>query len=510
MFLAIIVLGVALRLFNLAQHDFWLDEVLTHEVISGMFAAGPDHEFNSLSIDKHPPFYYALLRQWSFLFGLNEFSLRFFSVIFSVLSIIILYKLGVLFFDKITALIGAALMALSPFHIWYAQEARMFSLSVFFTLAGVYIFFKALEKEKIILYWVIFSLVTLCLISTTYFALFLFIPELIIILSKYRRCFVKWALSAGIALLIFALIILPTFISQFNLLKDGFWLQGAGSAWFILISLVNFITGYSLSPLVYWSVLSLMIALAFAALIKRQNSKEVLFLILFSILPLILVFLFDSYIAHIYLTRHLIIFSPFLYLLLSKGITSLKHPFLKITGIAVFLIILSCSLYNYYADKLVFYYEPQAVCLKKPVRPLVAKFLSFKKDGDALGFTNNSFMVTFQYYLSRESKRGSDVPGFYFYKKNTDLYFERILSRMHAKNFKPKYRDLDIDMLDLNEYNLRNIWVFFASWNRDGSFSSNDREVKRWFDARFPRLGAFYIDGVLVNIYQIRKVDNEK
>lgn len=506
--LAIIAFGFALRLFNLGKHDFWFDEVLTHGVISGRFA-GPLQGFNLLFIDKHPLLYYALLRQWSFFAGLDEYSLRFFSVIFSTLSIIFIYKLGALLFDKISGLIGAAFMALSPFQIWYAQESRMFSLAAFLAVIDVYFFFKALGKGKGKLYWAIYSLVTLCLISVTYFAFFLFIPKLVIILSAYRKYFMKYLLAASSALLIFVLTILPIFITQFNALRQGFWFQGEDSIAIILITLVNLVIGYHIIPLAYWSVLFLITGLIFSSLINRENPKATLFLVFLGILPLILVFLFGRYFAHIYIIRHMIIFSPFLYLLLSKGITSIKYPFFKLVTIVSILIILSLSLFSYYIDKTPFNYKAQPVYIKKSVRPFVTRFLRNKRAGDAAGFANFGFMMVFQHYLAREEWGGSGVASFYFYKKHKDPFFDQILSKIRAKGFKPGYHDIDIDTFNLNNYSLRNIWVFFTSWKRDGSLSSNDQEVKRWFDERFPRLGGYYSDGVLVNIYQINKAYDE-
>ncbi len=507
--LVIIVFGFVLRLFNLGKHDFWFDEVLTHEIISGRFI-GPFQEFNTLFIDKHPPFYYALLNQWSFFFGLDEYSLRFFSVIFSVLSIIFIYKLGVLLFDKIAALIGAAFMALSPFQIWYAQEARMFSLSVFLAVIDVYFFFKALEKNKRKIYWVIYSLVTLCFISTTYFAFFLFIPKLIIILSAYKKYFMKWLLAVSLALLIFALTILPIFITQFDSLQHGFWLRGEDSMGIILITLVNFIIGYHIAPVAYWWVLFLMVGLVLFSLINREKSKTVLFSISLCIVPLISVFLFGRYFAHIYIIRHAIIFSPFLYLSLSKGITSIKHSSVKLAVVVSILIILSFSLFNYYVDKIPFNYKLQPVYIKKPVRSFVTNFLRNKKDGDAVGFANFGFMMVFQHYLDKEERGSSGVPNFYFYKKHKDPYFELILSRMHAQKFTLKCQDVNIDTFNSNKYNLRNIWVFFTSWSRDGSLTPNDQEVKRWFDKHFPKLREYYFDGVWVGLYQIQSDYNEE
>ncbi len=45
-----------------------------------------------------------------------------------------IYKLASKLFDKATGLISSILFALSPFHIYFAQEARMYPMVIFLVL----------------------------------------------------------------------------------------------------------------------------------------------------------------------------------------------------------------------------------------------------------------------------------------------------------------------------------------------------------------------------------------
>jgi len=117
--LAIALSGLLLRLHGLDFHDLWHDEAWS------IFIS------NNIQFYLSRPLFYTILRFWIKIFGLSEFSARFPALIFSVLSIPAVYILGKKLFDSRVGIISAALIALSPFQIWYAQEARVYSMAVF-------------------------------------------------------------------------------------------------------------------------------------------------------------------------------------------------------------------------------------------------------------------------------------------------------------------------------------------------------------------------------------------
>lgn len=94
------------------------------------------------------PFYYLLLHFWMEVFGLSDFSARFFSVIFSVLIIGLIYLFGRRFFDINTALIASAIVAIEPFFVAYSHQARNYSLTFFLTLLATYFFLQIIENGK--------------------------------------------------------------------------------------------------------------------------------------------------------------------------------------------------------------------------------------------------------------------------------------------------------------------------------------------------------------------------
>jgi uncharacterized membrane protein len=93
------------------------------------------------------PFYYLLLHNWMEVFGMSDFSIRLFSVLFSVLIIGLTFLFARRFFSVETGLISAAIVAVEPFFIAYSHQARNYSLTFFLTLLATYYFLQIIENK---------------------------------------------------------------------------------------------------------------------------------------------------------------------------------------------------------------------------------------------------------------------------------------------------------------------------------------------------------------------------
>jgi uncharacterized membrane protein len=129
--LLIIVVALLLRVADLGGKSLWIDEGFSvHEsrLPASAIWAGTDEP-------NHPPLYYLLLHYWPFT-G-NEFSVRLPSALASTAAVVVLYLIARRLFDQRVALASAAILAVSPLDIWYAQEARMFALATLAILVAV-------------------------------------------------------------------------------------------------------------------------------------------------------------------------------------------------------------------------------------------------------------------------------------------------------------------------------------------------------------------------------------
>ncbi len=116
-------------------------------------------------------------------FGQNLFGLRFASVLFGSLSIILVYLIGKLLFNKRTALFASLILTLSSYHIAMSL-AEMDTSMVFFVLLSMYLLIKALKEQKNLFYILSFLFLGIA-IMVKQIAL-LFIPAFFIFILYYK------------------------------------------------------------------------------------------------------------------------------------------------------------------------------------------------------------------------------------------------------------------------------------------------------------------------------------
>jgi mannosyltransferase len=136
--LAIVLTGAVLRLYGLDRTSIWLDEALSWDAARRPFWSMVRATANETSQPLHNIILYGAIR----LFGDSAIALRLPSVILGVANIYLLYRLGAVLWDRTTGAFGAALLAISGFHLWYSQEARMYSL---FALAATAFVLASIE-----------------------------------------------------------------------------------------------------------------------------------------------------------------------------------------------------------------------------------------------------------------------------------------------------------------------------------------------------------------------------
>lgn len=83
--------------------------------------------------------------------GLNELAVRLPSAIAGIISVLLIYKIVWLLFNKRVALIAALLFGISPILVVFSRGAWEVSLSLTLTLAATFFFLKALSKEKFLM-----------------------------------------------------------------------------------------------------------------------------------------------------------------------------------------------------------------------------------------------------------------------------------------------------------------------------------------------------------------------
>ena len=140
---AVLLLALGLRLYRLDAQSLWNDEG-TSVALAGRDLATIAR---NASHDIHPPLYYYLLHLWVGLTGNSVFSVRAFSVLAGVALVGGTYLLARRTMGTESALLAALFAALSPFEVYYSQEARMYILASLFGLVSMLAYSRLLDDN---------------------------------------------------------------------------------------------------------------------------------------------------------------------------------------------------------------------------------------------------------------------------------------------------------------------------------------------------------------------------
>lgn len=124
--LLVTAVALGLRFYRLDFQSMWWDEGIS------LYLAGQG--LNALvfakdfSLDLHPPLYHILLAAWTAVVGPDVFSARALSALLGAANVPLLWLLVRRLAGETAAVVAAGLLAVSPLHVFYSQEARMYSL----------------------------------------------------------------------------------------------------------------------------------------------------------------------------------------------------------------------------------------------------------------------------------------------------------------------------------------------------------------------------------------------
>ena len=166
----ILVLAAALRLWNLGSIPPSLtpDEAALGYNAYSILKTGKDEHgvflpfiFKSFG-DYKPGFYIYLTVPSVAVMGLNEFAVRFPSALAGIAGVFLIYLIVKrLFSDEKLALTASFIAAINPWSIFFSRGAWEVNVALAFTLAGIYFFFRALEKQKHLIFSALFFALSL-------------------------------------------------------------------------------------------------------------------------------------------------------------------------------------------------------------------------------------------------------------------------------------------------------------------------------------------------------------
>jgi uncharacterized membrane protein len=364
-------LAFGLRVYHLSLQSIWWDE--GHSIF---VASQPISHIPTLpAMDVHPPAYFALLHLWLALAGNSEFGLRYLSVLFSLLTVPLLWRLARSLARQpgiMATWIVPFLIALSPLHVAYAQEVRSYALLAFLAVASTYFLWQivtyypktslgATEERAyprssfgLIIPYVLLTAVGL---YTHYFTIFLLLFQNLVwlvwvlfgsrgMITRKARAALWLAAQLGILLLFIPQLALAlrqiTGYTNPNLVPPGL-AEFVSRSWQIYT--VGPITAPNLS---YWGAAIIALVLL-VHIIRSRFFVPTLFLAGWLVIPLAAYFLLLQR-QPSFEPRYLILVTPALLLLLALG-PGREPGVWDYILYALPLFIFALTLYNYYTDE---------------------------------------------------------------------------------------------------------------------------------------------------------------
>ncbi len=184
MIIFVTVIGLLTAFFALTRHGLWGDEVWSASWSQqqswpqtfSRFLSPPDLPLNFLLV------------QASTTFGQGEFWVRLPSALLGAATCPVLFLLGRRVYGTPTGVCAAIVLAVAPYHVWYAQDARPYAPLALYALLSLYFFYRLLERPSV-------SIATGFMVATTldlYNHLFGLFPLIVELLVAIPWAMVRW------------------------------------------------------------------------------------------------------------------------------------------------------------------------------------------------------------------------------------------------------------------------------------------------------------------------------
>jgi mannosyltransferase len=310
----LIIIGFVLRLQNILTHSIGVDEPFS---IYHAQLDIPDIIYQ-LSLGNNPPLFEIILHYWIKVFGISEFSVRFPSLLFSVLTIYVVYRIGLKFFSIPIAILSATLITFSSYLIEYSHEARVYSLFALLTCTSMYYFLKICHFQKIKLNFLILVLINSLLIYSHYFGFFVLFLQAFTILSFKE---LRLQLIKPFSLYLLALIVI--YLPNIKIILYRFSKSSSGGNWVPkpegFETIYKMLWEFSNKPVITVLIILILLLSLLKGFIKKDFkniNRQTKIILLWFIFPFLSMFLI-SYWIPMFLDRYLIFVSIGFYIVVA-------------------------------------------------------------------------------------------------------------------------------------------------------------------------------------------------
>jgi len=394
----IIAVGLLIRIFPVSgltsgsiSYNAGLTLVGSSDPFCGSLdAVGPDQA----------PLRYIILHFFLF-FGRDEFIIRLPSLLFGIMSLLLIYQLGKALFGVKAGLLGSFLLATSLWHIHHSLYIANYTLYAFISLLTVFFFYRWIKDRTMI------CLVTFIFASVAGF--YTFYPFIVLFLTLYFWFLLsckkdkKEISTLFVSLCIVLILISPALVNAYKgfLWKSNFgdyhWGWQPDQALRSLSSLFGGIRGF-----VPVNIFIFLIGFS-SALFRKKEREKGLFLFLLVVFPCIF-FLICSFLEMNVVGRYFLFVYPFFLILSSYGILNIKNKIL----IALCILLFNGSLFFFVFDKCGFsvarYIPVDYLRHYSDFRFLAGYISDNYKEGDIVVIEQGPGILATQYYLDKDNR----------------------------------------------------------------------------------------------------------
>lgn len=336
----------------------WWDELFS--TVAGKLGLPQVLDVSLVEDRAHPPGFLILMGLTN-LIGTTGFAARYVALCFGVATVPLLYRLGKLVGGAAVGILAAGLLTISPFHLWYSQEARMYAPLAFLATASSLLFLRMLRHPRR-LELLAYTVVNVCgLYLHNLYPLVLLVQLVFLVINRgrYNRALLPW-LGANI---VAGALYLPWVITV--LLTGGYatarigWIPAAN--WYEpILSLYSLTLGSTIDPRQLWTwlaplALGVVSVYAFVLVHGTVQRAQVQFLALWFVMPIVLLYLISLPLPipdkrSIYMDRFLIQVLPAYLVLGAWGIVLLfrQYPRLLVVVAALAALPMLFSISNNY------------------------------------------------------------------------------------------------------------------------------------------------------------------
>ncbi len=422
--IALLLIAFSLRIFKIGQLDLWRDEAFTV-----LLAQKDLPELIKITVnDANAPLLQLILYFWIKLFGASEVSVRLPSLIFSLAGFGYLFLIAKKYFKDIGVASILLLYAVNVTSIFYAREARAYSLLTFLLLGSFYHLtnLKDSFNKKDAILWILTSALSF---YSHNLAIFFLTAEALYCLNTFkglikrkaksdRRSAIKNWLITGITLFTLILPWLIAFIGQAQRVQEGFWLtfdpvNSLTESFTGLATGIRLFSGVTFSPfdaVLNWATIGFLLIGTSYELLNRKK-QSVMFSYFFYI-PLAIMY-FYSFSRPLLYVRYISFLSPLMIILVYKGI---KELLVKHNAMAIAIALISILSTNVY-----FQYYISRRDSKAHYHDMVRFIKLNSKENDGLIHSGALTIFPYKYYAQREDLN-FEVSGTYDPNDETPFY----------------------------------------------------------------------------------------